>query len=51
MPDKIIRRFQKEYGAKKGRAVFYGTANAQGRDPETFKKGKRPPRLTGKAKP
>ena len=41
MPEKIIRQFQQEYGAKKGKAVFYATANAQGRNPETFKKRKR----------
>ena len=51
MPDKIIRRFQKEYGVKKGKSVYYATANAQGRDPETFKKMKRSPVSKRAAKP
>ena len=38
MPEKIIRKFQKKYGAKKGKQVYYATANKQGRDPETFHK-------------
>jgi hypothetical protein len=37
MPTAIIREFQKEYGKKHGKEVFYATANKQGRDPETFK--------------
>jgi hypothetical protein len=36
MPTAIIRKFQKEYGAKRGKAVFYATANKEGRNPETF---------------
>ena len=43
MPDKIIRQFQTEYGVKKGKSLYYATANAQNRDPETFKKMKRAP--------
>ena len=38
MPEKIIRKFQREYGSANGKAIYYATANAQGRDPETFKK-------------
>lgn len=34
----IIKKFQDQYGAEKGKKVYYATANAQGRDPETFKK-------------
>lgn len=34
----IIKKFQDQYGAEKGKQVYYATANAQGRDPETFKK-------------
>lgn len=42
MPQAIIREFQKQYGKKKGKSIFYATANKQGRSPETFeKKGKR----------
>jgi hypothetical protein len=43
MPRAIIRRFEKEYGAKHGKEVFYATANKQGRDPETFRKASRAP--------
>lgn len=39
MPEKIIRKFKKEYG-KRGEEVYYATANAQKRDPETFRKRK-----------
>lgn len=42
MPKRIVAKFQKEYGAKKGRSVFYATANKQRRNPETFKKKGRP---------
>lgn len=38
MPKKIISKFQKEYGSKKGKSVYYATAHAQHRNPETFKK-------------
>jgi hypothetical protein len=38
MPKDIIKEFMKEYGAKKGKRVFYATANKQHRNPETFKK-------------
>ncbi len=38
MPEKIIKKFQKQYGKKKGEQIYYATAKAQGRDPETFKK-------------
>lgn len=37
MPEAIIKNFQKEYGAKKGKRIYYATANKQGRNPETFK--------------
>ena len=40
MPKEIIEKFQKEYGKKKGKSIFYATANKEGRDPETFRKGK-----------
>lgn len=29
--------FQKQYGKKKGKSVYYATANKQKRSPETFK--------------
>jgi hypothetical protein len=29
--------FQKQYGKKKGKSVYYATANKQKRNPETFK--------------
>lgn len=38
MPEKIIKNFQKKYGKKKGKEIYYKTANKQGRDPETFEK-------------
>lgn len=38
MPEKIIRKFQKEYGTKKNKNIFYTTTNSQNRNPETFKK-------------
>jgi hypothetical protein len=38
MPQKIISKFQKKYGKKKGKNIYYATANKQGRDPETFHK-------------
>ena len=38
MPTAIIKKFQEKYGAKKGKKVFYATANKQRRDSETFKK-------------
>lgn len=37
MPDEIIKQFEKQYGTKKGKKVFYATANKQKRNPETFK--------------
>lgn len=40
MPKEIISKFQKKYGKKKGKSVYYATANKEGRDPETFKKKK-----------
>lgn len=40
MPQKIIKKFQKKYGKKKGKQIYYATAKKQGRDPETFKKVK-----------
>jgi len=40
MPTNIIRRFQLEYGPIVGKSLYYATANAQGRDPETFRKVK-----------
>jgi hypothetical protein len=43
MPRAIIRKFEKEYGTKHGKEVFYATANKQGRDPETFHKARRAP--------
>ncbi len=41
MPKEIIRKFEKEYGKKHGKEVFYATANKEGRDPETFRKGRK----------
>jgi hypothetical protein len=38
MPEKIIKKFEKEYGKKKGKGIFYATAKKQGRNPETFEK-------------
>ncbi len=38
MPKEIISKFQKQYGKKKGKQIYYATANKQGRNPETFKK-------------
>jgi len=38
MPEKIIKDFQDKYGKKKGKEVYYATANKENRDPETFKK-------------
>lgn len=38
MPEKIIKKFQKRYGKKKGKSVYYATAAKQHRSPETFKK-------------
>jgi hypothetical protein len=35
---KILKKFQQEYGAKKGKAVYYATANKQGRSERSFKK-------------
>jgi hypothetical protein len=43
MPKSIIRKFQKEYGKQHGKEVYYATANKEGRDPETFHKGKKAP--------
>lgn len=38
MPKDIIKKFQDKYGKEKGKRIYYATAQAQGRDPETFKK-------------
>jgi hypothetical protein len=38
MPKKIIKKFQDQYGKKKGKQIFHATAKAQGRDPHTFEK-------------
>lgn len=38
MPKDIIKKFQDQYGEKKGKEVYYATANKQGRNPETFEK-------------
>lgn len=38
MPKEIIQKFQKQYGKKRGKEVYYATANKEGRNPETFKK-------------
>jgi hypothetical protein len=32
-----MKSFQKQYGKKKGKSVYYATANKQKRSPETFK--------------
>lgn len=37
--DKVMANMQKEYGAKKGKSVFYATANKKGAKPgEKFSK-------------
>jgi hypothetical protein len=41
MPEKIIKKFQDEYGKEKGKSVYYATARKQKRNPETFKKKKK----------
>jgi hypothetical protein len=33
----IIKKFQQQYGKKKGEKIYYATANKQDRNPETFK--------------
>jgi len=38
MPKEIIKKFQKRYGKKRGKQIYYATAEKQGRDPETFHK-------------
>lgn len=38
MPKEIIKKFQDKYGKKKGKEVYYATANKQDRNPETFEK-------------
>jgi hypothetical protein len=38
MPKAIIKKFQDKYGKKRGKSIYFATANKQGRDPETFKK-------------
>jgi hypothetical protein len=38
MPKEIIKKFEKQYGKKKGKGIFYATANKEGRNPETFEK-------------
>ena len=35
---KVMESMQDEYGKKKGKEVYYATANKQNRSPETFKK-------------
>lgn len=37
MPKEIIEKFQKKYGEKKGKEIYYATANKENRNPETFK--------------
>jgi len=34
----IMSRFQKQYGNKRGKEIYYATANKQERNPETFEK-------------
>jgi hypothetical protein len=34
----VMDKMIKQYGEKRGKAVYYATANKQGRDPETFEK-------------
>jgi hypothetical protein len=48
MPKKIIAEFQKQYGNKMGKSIFYATANKQNRSPETFEKRKKHSLLKGK---
>ena len=38
MPEKIIKKFKKEYGNDKGENIFYATAKKQHRNPKTFSK-------------
>jgi hypothetical protein len=38
MPEQIIKKFEKNNGKKKGKSIFYATANKENRNPETFKK-------------
>lgn len=38
MPEKIIKKFKKKYGSKRGKQIYYATANKQKRNPETFRK-------------
>jgi hypothetical protein len=33
-----MSRFQKQYGNKRGKEIYYATANKQERNPETFEK-------------
>jgi hypothetical protein len=49
MPTSIIRKFQKEYGNKHGKEVYYATASKEGRDPETFHKGRKTPGMKRKS--
>jgi hypothetical protein len=34
----VLKKFEKEYGVKRGKQVMYATASKQGRNPETFRK-------------
>lgn len=33
---KVMSKMKKKYGDKKGKQIFYATANKQGRKPETW---------------
>jgi hypothetical protein len=39
--NKVYKKFVKAYGKKKAKAVYYATANKQGRDPETWEFAKK----------
>ena len=34
----ILRKFESEYGAKKGKSIYYATAKSQGRSERTFRR-------------
>ncbi len=34
---KVFKKFQQEYGKKKGASFYFATANKQGRSPESFR--------------
>lgn len=38
MPADIIKKFEKQYGKKKGKSIYYATAKKHHRNPETFHK-------------